>query len=149
MSEITLEKSHALLKKLAEYVMNEAPRKSEVPTKQEMNERFEQVDARFAQVDERFAQVDERFAQVDERFAQVDERFEQVDERFERMARVLADKADKKDIEVVQQKLDKLLEGMDSQIMQLDIIRTEQYATSATLDRHEQRLEKLEANIDR
>ena len=142
MSEITLEKSHALLKKLAEYVMNEAPRKSEVPTKQEMNERFEQVDARFAQVDERFAQVDERFAQVDERF-------EQVDERFERMARVLADKADKKDIEVVQQKLDKLLEGMDSQIMQLDIIRTEQYATSATLDRHEQRLEKLEANIDR
>ena len=114
MPEITLEKSHALLKKLAEYVMNEVPRKSEVPTKKEMNARFEQVDA-----------------------------------RFERMARVLADKADKKDIERIQQKLDKLLEGMDSQINQLDTIRTEQYATSATLDRHEQRLDVLEEKIDR
>ena len=114
MPEITLEKSHALLKKLAEYVMNEVPRKSEVPTKKEMNARFEQVDA-----------------------------------RFERMARVLADKADKKDIERIQQKLDKLLEGMDSQAGQLDIIRTEQYATSATLDRHEQRLDVLETKIDR
>jgi hypothetical protein len=114
MPEISLEQTHALLKKLAEYVMNEVPRKSEVPTKQEMNERFTQVDV-----------------------------------RFERMARVLADKADKKDIEIVQQKLDKILEGMDSQVGLLDIIRTEQYATSATLDRHEQRLGKLEANIDR
>ena len=114
MPEITLEKSHALLKKLAEYVMNEVPRKSEVPTKQEMNERFEQMDS-----------------------------------RFERMARVLADKADKKDVEKIHQKLNKLLEGMDSQVTQLDIIRTEQYATSATLDRHEKRLDVLEANIDR
>ena len=99
MPEITLEKSNALLKKLAEYVMNE------VPTKRD------------------------------------------VDARFERMARVLADKADKNDVEKIHKKLNKLLEWMDSQAGQLDIIRTEQYATSATLDRHEQRLETLEANI--
>ena len=85
----------------------------------------------------------------DARFERVDARFEQVDACFERMARVLADKADKKDVETIHQKLNKLLEGMDSQVNQLDIIRTEQYATSATLDRHEQRLDVLEANIDR
>ena len=34
MSDITPEKTHALLEKLAEYVMNE------VPIKREMNERF-------------------------------------------------------------------------------------------------------------
>jgi len=48
MPEITLEKTHALLEKLAEYVMNEVPKKSEVPTKDEINARFEKVDRRFA-----------------------------------------------------------------------------------------------------
>lgn len=59
MSEITLEKTHALLEKLAEYVM------TQVPTRQEMNERFDQVDKRFEQIDERFEQIDERFEQID------------------------------------------------------------------------------------
>ena len=40
MSEITVEKTHALLEKLSEYVINE------VPTKREMNARFEQVEAK-------------------------------------------------------------------------------------------------------
>ena len=109
MPEITLEKTHALLEKLAEYVMNE------VPTKRE-------VDARFNQVDERFQKVYDAIWELKE------------------------EKADKKDIEIIQQKLDKILKGMDSQIKQLDIIRTEQYATSATLDRHEHRLDALEAS---
>jgi hypothetical protein len=51
--------------------------------REEMIERFEQVDARFEQIDQRFDQVDERFEQVDERFEQVDERFERVERRIE------------------------------------------------------------------
>ena len=39
MSDITLKENHALLEKLAEYVMNE------VPTRREMNARFERVES--------------------------------------------------------------------------------------------------------
>jgi len=46
MTHSTPEKTHALLEKLAEYVMNEVPRKDEVPTKQEMNAQFEQIERR-------------------------------------------------------------------------------------------------------
>ncbi len=51
MEEITLEKTHALLEKLAEYVMNE------MVTRQELNERFEQVDKRFEQIDRQLADI--------------------------------------------------------------------------------------------
>jgi len=108
MSEITLEKTHALLEKLAEYVMNE------VPTKREVDARFNQVDERFQQVDARFNQVDERFQHVDERFQHVDERFQKV---YDAIGELKEEKADKKDIEIIQHKLDKLLEGMDNQII--------------------------------
>ena len=58
MPEITLEKTHALLEKLAEYVMNEVPNKSEVATKDEMNARFEQVDRRFALMEQRLEKLE-------------------------------------------------------------------------------------------
>ncbi|MBN1560795.1 hypothetical protein JW998_11130 [candidate division KSB1 bacterium] len=45
MTEITLERTHALLEKLAEYVM------TQVPTRRELDERFEQIDKRFEQID--------------------------------------------------------------------------------------------------
>ncbi len=53
MSKITLEKTHALLEKLASYVMNE------VPTKKEMNERFELVDKRFESIELRLDEVED------------------------------------------------------------------------------------------
>ena len=59
MEKVTLEQTHALLEKLAEYVM------TQVPTRAEMDKRFEQVDKRFEQVDKRFEQMDKRFEQVD------------------------------------------------------------------------------------
>ena len=43
MAEITLEKTYALLEKLAEYVMNEVPRKDDVPTKKELNDKIWQI----------------------------------------------------------------------------------------------------------
>lgn len=58
MSETTPEKTHNLLEKLAEYVMNEVPRRDEVPTKREMNARFEQVDKRFDQMEQRLDHVE-------------------------------------------------------------------------------------------
>jgi len=45
MSEITLEMTHALLERLAEYVM------TEVAPRRETNERFDQIDKRFDQID--------------------------------------------------------------------------------------------------
>ena len=65
MEEITLEKTHALLEKLAEYVMNE------MVTRKEMDARFEQVDKRFEQIDKRFEQIDKRFEQVDRQLADI------------------------------------------------------------------------------
>jgi len=154
------------VKNLAEYVKNE------VPTKKEMDERFDKVDERFENVDDRFENVDDRFDKVDERFENVDDRFDKMDDRFDKMddrfekvddrldktddrlnrltnyvlkeipdiKNKLEEKADKKDIQTI-------LNGQDQIMKQLDIIRTEQVATSATLDRHEKRLEVLENNI--
>ena len=45
MAEITLEKVHSLLEKLAEYVMNE------VPTNRRVDVRFEQVERRFERIE--------------------------------------------------------------------------------------------------
>ena len=67
----------------------------------------------------------------------VDARFEQVERRFEKIEKELESKADKKDIQLI-------LNGMDAQAKQLDIIRTEQVATNAALQRHEKRITALE-----
>ncbi|MBN1482047.1 hypothetical protein EH223_07305 [candidate division KSB1 bacterium] len=65
MPEITLEQTHALLERLAEYVM------TQVPTRQEMNDRFAKIDERFKQIDERFKQIDERFEHIDKTIASI------------------------------------------------------------------------------
>ena len=49
-------------------------------------------------------------------------------------------KADKKDIQ-------KILDGQDAMVNQLDIIRTEQYAFNAAFKRIEKRVEVLESAI--
>jgi hypothetical protein len=50
MPEANLEKTHELLEKLAVYVMNEVPKKGEVPSKQEMNEGFMRVEKEIDEV---------------------------------------------------------------------------------------------------
>lgn len=127
MSEITLEKIHALLEKLAEYVMNEVPRKSEVPTKQEMNARFEQVDSRFEQMDSRFEKVEDR----------IDRLADYVLTEIPGIKDQLEQKADKRDIQII-------LNGLDKNAKQLDIIRTEQVAFHHAFRRLEKRVEVLE-----
>jgi hypothetical protein len=102
MSEITHEKTHSLLEKLAVYVMNEVPRKEEVPTKHDLNVAIQAIQT------------------------------------------ALDQKADKKDVEKLEGKVDTLIDGMDKQAQQLDIIRTEQLAFNHGFNRLEKRVEKLE-----
>jgi chromosome segregation ATPase len=91
-------------------------------SRQDMLERFTQVDKRFEQVDKRFEQVDKRFEQVDkrfdefrsdmkERFEQVDKRFEQVDKRFEQV--------DKR-FEQVDKRLERVIASIDNLGSKLD-----------------------------
>jgi hypothetical protein len=89
MSEITLEKIHALLERLAGYTM------SDLPTRKEMVEKLDQ-------------------------------------------------KADQKDVDEIKQDLQIIINGMDKQVKQLDIIRTEQVAFNQAFNRLEKRVEKLE-----
>jgi len=81
MPEITLEKTQALLEKLAEYVM------TELPTRKELDDRFKQVDDRFQQVDDKFQRVYDAIWELKE------------------------EKADKKDLEIIKMKLEKSLMG--------------------------------------
>ena len=89
MEKVRLEQTHALLEKLAEYVM------TKLPTRQEVDDK-------------------------------------------------LALKADKADVERLDNKINMILEGMDAQIQQLDIIRIDMKAIGGTLDMHERRLGNLE-----
>ena len=62
--------------------------------REDMNERFRQIDRRFEQMDRRFEELREdmnkRFEQVDKRFEQVDRRFEQINRELDRIVTVMA-----------------------------------------------------------
>ena len=98
--EIKLEKTHALLEKMAVHLANEGP------TRREINERFEKIERHLELMDQK--------------------------------------KADKSDVDQVNEKLDLILVGLDHQAKQLDIIRTEQAAVSHAINRHENRITALE-----
>jgi hypothetical protein len=83
MAKIKPEDTHMLLEKLVEYVM------SEVPTKKDMNSKFEQVDSKFAKVNSRFDQIENRLASLEEK------------------------KADKKDVQNIINILDKQAKQLD------------------------------------
>ena len=58
MADITPGQTHALLEKLAEYVMNEVPKKSEVPLKRDMDSRFEKINTRLGQIENRLEKIE-------------------------------------------------------------------------------------------
>jgi len=97
MSEITPEKTHKLLEKLAEHVMNN------VPTKKEMNARFEQVDRRLDRVESDVKET-------------------------------------KRDVKLI-------LDGMDAQVKDTEILKTEQVAIKSGLKRVEKRVDVLEKKV--
>ena len=115
MSEITPEKTHEMLEKLAEYVVNE------LPTKKEMHVGFQGVDQRFKQVDQCFEQVDRRFKQVDRRLNNLEQ-----------------------DVQDTKQNVRLILNGMDAQAKGMEILRTEQAAMKSGLARLEKRVDAIE-----
>jgi len=52
-------------------------------TREDMKERFAQVDKRFEQVDKRFEQVDKRFEQIDKRLEQIITSIEKIGEKMD------------------------------------------------------------------
>ena len=91
-------------------------------SRQDMLERFTQVDKRFEQVDKRFEQVDKRFEQVDKRFEQVDKRFEQVDKRFDEFRKDMKERFEQVDkrFEQVDKCLERIIVSIDNLGSKLD-----------------------------
>ena len=140
MSEITVEKTHALLEKLAEHVMNETP------TKREMTSRFEQVEAKMnarfepIEADIRQMKADIQQTKVDLQQTKVDLRQTKVDVQLTK----LDVHQIKDDVQQTRRDIKSILNGLDSQAKEHEIFRLEQAAISKTLDRHENRITALE-----
>ena len=124
-----------------------------------IDERFDGVDKKFEKVDERFDGVDKKFEKVTERFNSVDKKIdenfritqENVDSQFERAFEVFATKEDVKNLE---EKVDGLREMMQVLVMSVDKIvkelsdlRTEYYAMSNQLTRHEKWIQALAEKV--
>jgi hypothetical protein len=96
----------------------------------EMLDRFDGVSDKFVSIDARFNAVDKRFDSLEKRFDGLDRKFEQLREEFrvhtgvllqefraqskiamEYMKHIGENKADKKDFEVLEMKVDRLIEG--------------------------------------
>jgi len=60
----------------------------------EMNERFVNVDQKFVNMGQKFVTVDERFAGVNESFASVDKRFVNLDNKIDRFSNLLQKNTD-------------------------------------------------------
>jgi hypothetical protein len=116
MSEITLEKNHELLEKLAEYMMNELPTRRE---------------------------VDAKLAQLREELRRTATKDELTELRIELTRKASIEQLDQLRVEM-NQKLDQLLRGQDAQAGQLADLRLEMAAVSKTLDVYNDRLGALE-----
>ena len=79
--------------------------------------------------------VDARFEKMNARFENMGARFVQLESEFHET---------KEDVQETKENVRLILNGMDAQVKQLDIIRTEQVATNAALQRHEKRITALE-----
>ena len=134
MTKITLEKTHSLLEKLTNYVMNDVPKKNEtdkladyvmreLPTRQE---------------------VDGKIDKLAEYVMNEVPTKKELNHSLKTLQIVLDQKADKKDVDEIRQDLQIIINGMDKQVQQLDIIRTEQVAFDQAFNRLEKRVEKLE-----
>ena len=128
MTEITPEKTHALLEKLAEYVMAEFPK-------------FEQ-EIELLKDDVNVLKQD--VATLKQDVASLKRDVGALSQDVDGIKQELARKADKFELEHLQIKVDLLLEKQDAQSKQLDIMRAEQHVFAKTFELHHKRLERLE-----
>ncbi len=121
MSDITLEKLHDSVEKIAQYLVNEVPRKSEVASKDDLNA--------------------------------VRQELNEVKQELKRDLGVMRQelKTDihelREDVQDIKGNINIILDGMDAEVKQLDIIRTEQVAFQSGLSRAEKRVEKIENKV--
>jgi len=123
MTEPTLKKTYDLMEKLADYVMNEVPSKSEVATKSEVEKLAEYVMKEVPSKEELEIRLGKIRLEIEKRIQKIEDKLDQ--------------KADKKDIQMI-------LNGMDGMAKSLDDIRIEQKAFISGLRRVEKRVEILE-----
>ncbi|MCJ7509163.1 MAG: hypothetical protein MUO85_10640 [candidate division Zixibacteria bacterium] len=137
MAEPTLKKTHELLEKLVEYVMNE------VPTRRDVDGKIDKL-AEYV-----MNEIPKKSEVMTKR--ELEKRFQQIERELER-------KADRKDLIIVQEELSVvkedlptlkenvglILNDMDGMAKSLDDIRTEQKAFISGLRRVEKRVEVLE-----
>jgi polyhydroxyalkanoate synthesis regulator phasin len=141
MTKITIEKTHSLLEKLTNYVMNEVPKKSEtdklvdyvmneLPTRREVDGK---IDKLAEYVMNKVPRKDEVPSKAEFQYlaGKVDSLKDKVN--------TIEGKTD-----ALGEKVDTLLDGMDRQAQQLEIIRTEQTAFNHGFNRLEKRVKKLE-----
>ena len=102
MEKITLEKTHTLLERLSEHVMNN------IATKQELDEKTRHLDVKIAKLDEKIDRI-AKYVLIESPIIHTK----------------LEQKADKIDIQ-------RIPAGQDELIKQVDIFRTEQYARFST-----------------
>ena len=127
MAETTPEKTHTLLKELTEY------EKNNVQTKKEVDAKIEKLDDKVGKLEDKTGIMEERLDRLTEYV------LNEIPTKRE-MKEELEEKADIKDIQ-------KILDGQDAMVNQLDIIRTEQYAFNSAFKRIEKRVEVLESEI--
>jgi len=126
MTEYTLKKTHKLLEKLSEYVINEIPKRNETATKSEVEKLAEYVMNEVPNKEELEIYLAEVRLEIEKRIQKVKDKIDQ--------------KADKKDIQVI-------LNGMDAMAKNLDNMNIEQKAFISGLMRIEKRVESLEKKI--
>jgi transcriptional regulator of heat shock response len=153
MNKITPEKTHALLEKLADYVMTEIPAikekqenladyvMTEIPAIKEKQENL--ADYVMTEIPAIKEKQENLADYVMTKIPAIEEKHEKLADYvvtgFQAIEEKLDQKADKADVR-------KILDGLDSQGKQLDIIRTEQAATSHAINRMDKRIANLEQN---
>ncbi|MBN1560792.1 hypothetical protein JW998_11115 [candidate division KSB1 bacterium] len=141
MAEITLEKTHALLERLAEYVMTELPAiKQDVAV---LKHDVAVLKQDVAVLKQDVAGLKQDVSGIKGELAKKADK-EDVMRIYLQLSKALDQKADKKDVERLQSQFHLLLEGMDNMAKELDIHRTERVAISKTLDIYNDRLGALE-----
>ena len=156
MKKITLQKTHALLENLAEYV------KTEVATKKEVDEKIGKNDAKIdkladyvmtevatkMELAEKIRNNDSKIDKLAEYVMTEVPKKAEIDQLTDYVMTEVAKKSEvdeiKTDVKELKQKMDIIITGQDKQAKQLEDLKTEQITTNATLLRHEKRITLLE-----
>lgn len=130
MSKVTPEKTHALLEKLTDYVT------SKMATKEDVNNQITDVNNRLSSVDSQFDTVNNKIDKLAEYVMNKVPIKQEMNYRFEQVENQLGK---------VEGDVKLILNGMDNQVKDMEILRTEQIAIHSGLRRLEIRVDGIES----